>query len=256
MASIARHTILLTLKALMVITILSSITSCVTNKTTRYLQNEKENYAPAQPEYYRLQPNDEVIISFQSTNKEALSLISNGTSNQVANNAISYRIYQDSTIDLPYISNVKVAGLTIREANQYLTETLKPYVANDLLVKVAMSDKIYYIIGESKKGKFPIIKDNMNIFEALAQAGDMSLQADRKHIKILRRVDGKEKIFTFNIRSKDILDSEYYYIEPNDIIFVPQAKTAFFRITSFTTLISVVTSTLSFVLLVNNYINN
>ncbi|MCR4619113.1 MAG: polysaccharide biosynthesis/export family protein [Paludibacteraceae bacterium] len=251
-----RHIIQVSIQILLVTGILTLITSCVTNKTTRYLQNEKENYAPAHLEEYRLQPNDELNISFGSANADAVSLFSNGMGNTAnINSQLTYRIYQDGTIDLPYVSNVHVAGKTLRETNLYLTELLKPYVAEDLVVKTAMADRSYYVIGEAQKGKFSIYKNNMNVFEALAQAGDLTPLADRKRIKILRRVDGKEKIVSFNIRSKDILDSEFYYIEPNDIIFIPQAGNAFFRITTFTSLMGFVTSTLSFVLLVTTYAN-
>lgn len=194
-----------------------------------------------------MRPNDELNIQFFSTNQEAIGMVSGTTS--------YYRIFPDSTVNLPYIDKVKIAGMSAREASHYLTETLKPYIAPDLTVKVTMAEKVYYVIGERSAimNPYRYFKEHVNIFEALAQAGSLSYQTDTKRIKILRRVNGKEQILKFNIRSKDIVDSEYYYIEPNDIIFLSRAPNTFFAITSFTTLTTFVTSTLSFVLLVLNY---
>ena len=229
-----------------------AMTSCVTNYTTRYLQNRDKDYKPYVDEEYTLKPQDEINIRMFTTDADASKLFNGGAQSNGAN-MVSYKIYDDGTIDLPYLKKVKVEGMTIRECSNFLTEKLKDYTSPDLFVKVTMARKVYYVIGESGKGEKPFYKDKLNIFEALAQCGDLTTQADRKRIKIIRNVDGEEKIIKFDIRSKDILDSEYYYIKPNDIIFVPQTPGSFFKITSFSSFLGVITSSLPFVLLVVQY---
>ena len=229
-----------------------AMTSCVTNYTTRYLQNRDKDYKPYVDEEYTLKPQDEINIRMFTTDADASKLFNGGAQSNGAN-MVSYKIYDDGTIDLPYLKKVKVEGMTIRECSNFLTEKLKDYTSPDLFVKVTMARKVYYVIGESGKGEKPFYKDKLNIFEALAQCGDLTTQADRKRIKIIRNVDGEEKIIKFDIRSKDILDSEYYYIKPNDIIYVPQTPGSFFKITSFSSFLGVITSSLTFVLLVVQY---
>lgn len=242
------------IKVILITLGLLTMCSCVTNYSTTYLQKRiKKEYA----EYnetnseYRLQKKDEVIIRLFTTNDAAAKLFGGSSTNM--NNQYSYKIYEDGTIDLPYLKKVKIEGMTIRECEKFLSKALKDYINNDVFVKISLYKRVYYVLGESGKGEFPYYKDQLNIFEALAAAGDLGVQADRKKIKLLRIVNGKEKILEFDIRSRDIVDSEYYYIRPNDIIYVPQTKGSFFKITSFGSFVGVITSSLSFVLLVLQY---
>ncbi len=227
--------------------------SCVTNFSTRYLQNIKKDYAPATEVAadYRIQPSDEIQILLYSTNDEAVRLFM-GT-NAGTSNVISYRVYTDGTIDIPYLKKVKVEGYTLRELNQFLAEQLRGFIGAEVFVKTNLKRRVYYMIGQGGKGEYRIYKDRMNIFEAIAQGGEPNVQGDRKNIKILRKVNGKEKIVKFDLRSKEIVDSEFYYIQPNDIIFIPQTAGSFFKITSFASFLGVITSSISFVLVVLDF---
>lgn len=231
--------------------------SCVTNRSTKYLQNIREDFGKAQYEEYRLQPKDEIVFQVFTTNEEAAKMFNTaGGATQTSNQFGGRRIYDDGTIDLPYIDHIKIAGMTVREAGKYLTEILRPYISNDLFVKVELNKKVYYTIGATGVGEHGMYKDEMNLFEALAQSGDLTVEADRKKIKILRNTNGQDTIIEFDIRSKDIVDSELYYIQPGDVIFANKPKGSFFKITSFSTFLSVVISSISFILLVINYTNN
>lgn len=231
--------------------------SCVTNRSTKYLQNIREDFGKAQYEEYRLQPKDEILFQVFTTNEDAAKMFNTAGGATLTSNPFGgRRIYDDGTVDLPYIDHVKIAGMTTREAGQYLTEVLRPYISDDLFVKVELGKKMYYTIGETGSRNYEMYKDQMNIFEALAQSGDLNIEADRKKVKILRNTNGQDTIIEFDIRSKDIVDSELYYIQPGDIILVNRPKASFFKITSFSTFLSVVISSISFILLVINYTNN
>ncbi|MBP5307449.1 MAG: polysaccharide biosynthesis/export family protein [Paludibacteraceae bacterium] len=233
--------------------------SCVTNRSTKYLQNIREDFGKATHEEYRLQPKDEIVFQVFTTNEEAATMFNTAGGASQSGGAMQFsgrKIYDDGTIDLPYIDHVKIAGMTVREAGKYLTEVLRPYISNDLFVKVELSKKVYYTIGATGVGEHGMYKDEMNLFEALAQSGDLTLEADRKKIKILRNTNGQDTIIEFDIRSKDIVDSELYYIQPGDVIFANKPKGSFFKITSFSTFLSVIISSISFILLVINYTNS
>ena len=91
-----------------------------------------------------------------------------------------------------------------------------------------------------------INKEKMTIFEALAMAGDLGEFNSRKEIKLVREKDGVTTIKTFDARSKDLVNSEYYYIEPNDIIYIRQIPGYSFGINSAATVVGVTAATLSF----------
>lgn len=226
-------------------------TSCVTNRDTRYLQKTKEVYSKGDFAEYRLQKSDEVSVVVYSLNPEVTNLF---TTSGGAQSAVSaYRIFDDGTIDLPFVHGIKLEGLTLREAEIEVKQKLSQYIKDDFSVKVNMSDKCFYVIGE-QSGKYSYYKEKLNIFEAVALAGDFKTNVDKRNIRILRKKpNGEDEIIKFDLRSKSIVDSKYYYIEPNDVIILNRSKRNFYQITSFTGFVGMVTSTFSFVLIVLQY---
>jgi polysaccharide export outer membrane protein len=83
-------------------------------------------------------------------------------------------------------------------------------------------------------------------------AGDISTFGDRSKIKVLREINGTTKIREFDIRSKDIINSEFYYIQPNDVIYIQNVNEQFFSVTTFGAALSTVFSTFSFGLFIYN----
>lgn len=222
------------------------LSSCITNRTTRYLQDIKGSYPPYDSTAYKITKNDEISMLVYTVNTEAKELFSK---------ASGYHVFSDGTIDLPFVDTLKITGLSTEEARLKIENRLKEYIP-DAEVKLALSNKSFYIFGEGGgNGQFPLYKDNLNIFEALAMSGDLNVTANRKKIKIIREYDSEKKIIEFDIRSKDLLDSDYYYIRPNDIIYISRSKKGFYNITSFSSVLGMISSSLTFVLLVVNYSN-
>ena len=112
-------------------------------------------------------------------------------------------------------------------------------------VEVNIVNRSFSIIG-AKSGRYQINKEKMTIFEALAMAGDLGEFNSRKEIKLVREKNGVTTIKTFDARSEDIVNSEYYYIEPNDIIYIRQIPGYSFGINHVTTVIGVTAATISF----------
>ena len=112
-------------------------------------------------------------------------------------------------------------------------------------VEVNIVNRSFSIIG-AQSGRYTINKEKMTIFEALAMAGDLQEFNSRKEIKLVREKNGVTTIKTFDVRSKDIVNSEYYYIEPNDIVYIRQIPGYSFGINHVTTAIGVTAATISF----------
>jgi polysaccharide export outer membrane protein len=115
-----------------------------------------------------------------------------------------------------------------------------------LSVEVNIVRRSFSVISDQGSGTFTIPKEKVTIFEALAMAGDIGDFGDRSKVRIVREIEGQTQVKIFDVRSKDIINSEFYYIEPNDVIYIQRIKGQSFGVNSVTTSISVVATTLAF----------
>jgi polysaccharide export outer membrane protein len=239
--------------------------SYVTPRKTRYLQ-EPDKYVPAYPEYhtpadYQVMKSDELNIRVITLDPESSKIFNASTSESSSTLSSAYKgldtytVYDDGTIDFPYLGTIPVAGKTTRQIKKEIESQLRDYV-KDCSVEVRLVNSFFNLLTENSASRHALTKEKMTIFEALAVGGDLSKYADRQHVKVLRQLpSGQTEIKEFDIRSKDILGSEYYYIQPNDIIYVKAFKGQFFRVDSFLTAIGITSTTISFGVLIWSIVN-
>ncbi len=222
--------------------------SCYTLKDTALLQESAAlpKYPEKLPEDYKIQPNDEVIFSIASQDEEFVSLFSNSNSAGAGSNQMnSYRVYPDGTVDIPFVDKVKVSGLTMIEAGSALKSKFREIIP-DAEIKVTLANKTYTVIGDAGTGTFPVYKERLTIYQALAQSGQLQLSGDRKHVKIIRdKGAARPEILEFDIRPKSVINSKYYYIYPNDIIYVQRSPLSFYKVNSYGAFLGLITSSLS-----------
>lgn len=241
--------------ALVTVITLLLCSSCITNRDLTLLQDGKKmpQYEQADYSYYRLQKNDMIRIRLLTTNDEAAAIFDMNTgSSSSSSGGNSYRIYEDGTIDIPFINNIPVAGLTLREAAKVIEGRMKEFVP-DAMVKVALANDKFYVIADKKTGVYEFYKEKLNIFQALAMTGNIPNNVDRRRVRIIRPdVDGKAQVIQFDMRAKSIIGSEYYYIQPNDVIYISSIKGNFFRTESYTESVGFITTSISFLVTVFN----
>ncbi|MFB6317411.1 polysaccharide biosynthesis/export family protein [Saccharicrinis sp. FJH54] len=242
-----------------------SVTSCVTKKQITYLQSPTKkipSYEDYKPENYKVEPGDELYINVEPLMEEEQGFLS--TSRQIAGGSmvgrtlslLSYLVYDDGTIDFPYVGTIKVEGLTTREIRQKIMDVLDDYLMEQAKVTVKLVNRYISIIGDVKSpGRYEIYEEQLNIFQAIAMSGDVATYGNRAQIKIIRKVGDETVIKEFDLRSEDIIGSEYYYVVPNDVIYVEKMQGQFFRFDNFGNLFSTITSSLSFLILVLSYTN-
>lgn len=204
-------------------------------------------------EPYRLQVNDEIIyrvVTMDETIAKTLSANSSG-SGQYAN---SYRIYSDGTVDMPFLPPIKLAGLTELEAQDTLRKAFREIIP-DADVKVAMFNKTFTVLGDANSGTYNIYKERLTIFQALAMTGDLMNSGDRRHVRIIRPRGGDEpEVLEFDIRTNSIINSKYYYVYPNDLIYVSRDSGSFYKQASYSGFLALITSSVSLLITVLNYI--
>jgi polysaccharide export outer membrane protein len=232
--------------------------SCITNKDKLYLQNKDNTAATAIPfQPYRLHIDDEIVYYLITSNAETQDLYNeqNSGGNISSDRSVTFPIGQDGCIVLPTIGRVQLAGMTLREAERRLTGAFQKIVI-DAEVKIALANNYFYVEGDGGKGRFNVYKENLTIFQALALAGDISSTGDKKQVKIIRRgIDGIDQLVAIDLRQKAIIGSEFYYIQPNDVIYIPSNKNAFFRVESASGFISLVVAPLSLVIMALTFFN-
>ncbi|MBN1183243.1 MAG: polysaccharide biosynthesis/export family protein [Bacteroidales bacterium] len=243
------------------------LNSCVTTKKTSYLQEFRQSEYSTEfvpPVEYKIQPNDNLYVRV-STPDPNLSAIFNPMPGGVTTtrveestaNLLSYPVKLDGTVDLPYIGAVEVAGKTLSEARSAVEASLIDYVT-DASVTVRLVNNYVSILGEvNSPGMYPIYKERLNIFQALAMAGDMAEISNRRELSIIRQTPEGSIIKQFDLTDKNIVDSEFYYVMPNDIIYAKPIKGSLFRrnqptITLITTTISTISTAIALFLVIQN----
>jgi polysaccharide export outer membrane protein len=229
-------------------------TSCITNKDNTYFQDDKKlpQYEKAEYEYYKIIPNDQLVIRLLTLNEEAAAIF-NFAESTTGTTSYTYRVYDDGTIDIPFVNSIPVAGLTLREASKVIEEKLKDFVP-DAMVKVALANDMFYMVGEGGKGSFNIYKEKLNIFQALALAGGPATNADKKRVRIVRPnpIGGRPIVKEFDLRTVSIINSEYYYVYPNDVIYLSSIKGNFWKIEDYSSALGTITTSIGFLVSVFN----
>lgn len=220
------------IKILVFIIIAVTMTSCYNYRSVGLLQDNNfalPKYKKADFEVYKLRVNDELVYRLISSDETISRLINADNSGGGSTNILSYRIYPDGTIDIPFVKQVKVAGLTLKEAALVLENRFKELIP-DAAIKLSIMNRNFTVIGEAGVGVYNIPRDKFTIYQALSMSGELNHAGDFKHVKILReKFDGTE-VLEFDIRPTSIIDSKYYYIYPNDIIYIQRSKASFYKI--------------------------
>jgi polysaccharide export outer membrane protein len=138
-----------------------------------------------------------------------------------------YLVNNDGEIDFPVIGRLKVGGLTKNEAEDMIRGRLQDYLKEVPIVTVRMANYKISVLGEvTRPGSFTISNEKVNVLEALAMAGDMTIYGIRNEVKLIREdAEGRRSIYTLDLNKADIITSPYYYLQQNDILYVTPNKT-------------------------------
>jgi len=159
--------------------------------------------------------------------------------------ALTYLVDSEGYISFPILGKIHIEGMTRRQLTDYLTERIDVDV-KDPIVSVLFKNYRITVLGEVRNpGTYTMESEKNNILQALGAAGDLSLTAQREGIILLREVDGKITHNKINLKNSDILDSPYYYLQQNDVIYVPASPARVANATTSTTVWSLLFSSIT-----------
>src|SRR5690606_16951671 len=142
-----------------------------------------------------------------------------GGSNTVSGKGV--RIQEDGNIELPRIGKIYLLGLTLEEAREKIqTEFYKIYQEEAAYIEITLPGINFTVVGEASSGNYFVPQYDFNLLEAFAMAGDLSPVADRNRIQILRTTPEGTQRAEVDITKESVMNSEYFWLQPNDIIIV------------------------------------
>jgi len=210
--------------------------SCVPQKKMLYLKDAEMVAEKLSKEYvndrtlnYRLQPGDNLYIRVINTIDERSAASLNGETslsrtNYLTNDASiylqTYTLDEQGFIELPLTGKIELKNLTIDEAKDKMQAALNQYVNQTMLI-VKLANFNITVLGEVvRPGMYKVYQSQINLFEAISMASNMTNFAKKDEVKIIRQTDNGSEIITVDMGQADILSSDYYYLKPNDIIYV------------------------------------
>jgi polysaccharide biosynthesis/export protein len=247
----------------MILIITLFFSSCVSHRNLEYLRdkdNKKEviiSYTEAKIPDYKLKPNDELSINIKSLDDPATNVFQTLGNQQGSNSGYttpysasltSYMIDKTGFIQLPVIGNIYVEDKTIPEVISMLQDSLNNILSSPT-VTIKLVNRYVSVLGEvARPGNFSYAQEKLNVFDALGMAGDITTYGDRNDVTLVRNENGKNIRVKINLTSADLMASEYYYLRPNDMIYVKPMPKKFWGLAQFPW--TVLLSTISTVILI------
>lgn len=212
-----------------------SLFSCVSRKEIVYfqgLEKVQDSLKASNNEGLKIKPNDLLTITVSAPEQEAampFNLPVMGIPQNVGANSMSvttqpqlqtYLVDKDGEIQFPVLGEVEVAGMDRKELSEKLEVKIKEYV-QDPLVNVRIANFQVSVLGEvSRPGTFEIRDEYLSLPKALGLAGDLTIYGKRTNILVMREVDGKKEYAYLDLTDPDILNSPFYYLQQNDVVYV------------------------------------
>jgi len=228
--------------SLIIFLLVAALSSCVTNGKLTYIQyngSKSPIIKPDNPAEYTIMPYDNIFIKVVTPDPKwsdmfnTLPTASGISISEETAALVSYAVDGAGYIQLPYAGKIKVAGKTLSVITDEVEKALKGYIA-DAAVTVKMVNNYVSLLGKVKQpGRYPIYKERMNIFQVIALAGDLNEYANRKKIQLIRQTPEGSFVKEFNLTDRSIMASEFFYVMPNDIIYVKPMKGKFFQLNGF-----------------------
>ena len=209
--------------------------SCAPKERLVYFQGIKDSQPGAEKVDYepQLQPDDLLLIIVSAPDPETalpynlIAYTATSDSEKVGNGAQyqTYLIDANNTIEFPVLGSVKLGGLTKTQAVEKLKNELKKYIISPIVNLRIMNYKISVLGEVAKPGSYNVVSERITVPEALSKAGDLSIYGDRKNILVIREINGVKTHNFIDITSANFIDSPFYYLDKNDVVYIQPNKT-------------------------------
>lgn len=236
--------------------------SCTSTKKTVYFYNVQDTtYLQRGSEIQTpIQENDILGISISSLNAEASAIFNPPNNNNIRSTTVTgnntepggYLVNSDGTIQLPVLGNIKAAGLTKKELKDNITNMiLSKKLLVDPLVEIRFLNYEVTVIGEvAHPTVITVPSEKISLLKAIGLAGDLTIYGKRENVLLIREENGKKKTRHIDLNSSNFFNSPYYYLQPNDVVYVEPNKAKVASASRSQQLLPILLSSLSIIVIV------
>jgi polysaccharide export outer membrane protein len=216
--------------------------SCTSYKKLRYLSNldttSVQMFHPLERPDYRIQYQDILYINISTLNQEMNEILNPGIQRYASSiyrdesniYIFGYTVSDSGTISLPILGDIYVYGHTIEEIKQDIQKRSLEYL-KDAVINVKLLSFKFSVIGEvNRPGSYTNFNNQLTVLDAIGMAGDITDFGNRREVIVVR--PSKEGTYTYriNLQDKNLLQSEGYFLLPNDIVIVEPFKSKPFQL--------------------------
>ena len=216
--------------------------SCTTSNKVAYFQNAQDTTYRQMLETIEapLQKNDFINISISSLNADASAIfnplnndVDKGNPNDKASVSkargqqyVGYLISNEGTIEIPMLGKITAAGKTKKQLKEEITNSiLSKKLLVEPIVDIRFLNFEVTVLGEvATPTVINVPSEKISLVKALGMAGDLTIYGRRENVLLIREENGVRKTKHINLNSSDFLNSEYYYLKPNDVVYVEPNK--------------------------------
>ncbi|MDP3679586.1 MAG: polysaccharide biosynthesis/export family protein [Flavobacterium sp.] len=210
--------------------------SCASRKDMVYYQGIDGMASPEKSASYeiKLQPDDLLMIIVSAEDPEiaapfnlkSISIQSPGKLDAVTGQQIMQLYLTDANgfIEFPVLGKLKVSGLTRSEVLQLLQQKIGVYIKNPMINLRVMNFKVSVQGEVNLPGTYPVASDRITLIEALTMAKDLTVYGKRNNILVIREIDGVKTYNRVDITKADFINSPFYYLAQNDVVYVEPNK--------------------------------
>lgn len=242
-----------------------SLSACYSSRKLVYLQDK--HFSEQDPTFventkgtYRIQPNDVLSVKVKSATDADVSDIFNISPSEGINYLApgslyleGYSVNTQGQIVLPVLGALTVKDLTVEEAQTLIQTQAGRYLNNATVIVKLISFKVT-VLGEVRNPGYHYVFNNQaTILEGLGLAGDLTPEGSRRKVKLIRQEATGTAVVLLDLTDPKLLESEYYFLKPNDVIYVEPLK-AKLRRTNLD-LLGLIFSGATTAILILNYIN-
>jgi polysaccharide export outer membrane protein len=202
------------------------VASCASKKDVYYFQDIDSTAAENSFKFLNIQPGDILDIQIKALNPESVLVFQRQATlglqqQQVQNRAIDgYLVGEDGSINLPIVGAIDTTNQSTQALAQIIQEALKPYI-NNPTVNIRLLNFRISVLGEvNNPGTFTVLEERLSLPQALGLAGDLTINGDRNHLLLIRNEAGKKTNQVIDLTKTDFLQSPFYFLKQNDIIYV------------------------------------
>ena len=241
----------------LLLSLLFSISSCVTNKDLEYFRTSKDvSKVKLNTNEYRLQVGDLISVQISTISEQQHDFFNK---EQTSNSQLmmqnpylyGYLVKDGGFLDLPSLGKISAEGFTLRELENIIKQIAISYFEEPIVKLNIINFEISILGAVNNPGNYKVVNPEANVLYALSLASDMTEVANRKKVKIIRNDKEVNRVFYVDLTDVKTLNNPNFMLQPHDIIYVASLNKRFYAFTNLPNLISMSISAISLYLLIN-----